>query len=184
MRYIIAQVMMLLVTVSLSAQTEHVRFLDVPLDGTIQQFQKELAAKGCRYDSATSAQLPKGIKAFKGSYANHDASMIIYHDETSGVVYQAMATISCYGEEVCESLFIEMNNQLQAQYGTLLSTKSIQYDHDSYGYTIMSNNREVIGVVGIFVTKDENTTDGYSVRVQYTDTANMRKHERLQENGS
>ena len=74
----------------------------------------------------------------------------------------------------------EINEQLQTEYGTFLSTKSIQFEHDSYGYTILSPQRVVMGVVGLFVTKEENSPNGYSVQVQYTDTANLRVHERQQ----
>ena len=74
----------------------------------------------------------------------------------------------------------EINEHLQTKYGTFLSTKSIQYEHDSYGYTILSPQRVVMGVVGLFVTKEEHSPNGYSVQVQYTDTANLRVHERQQ----
>ncbi len=66
MRHFLALVISLLATVCLSAQTEHVRFLGVTLDGTIQQFQEQLMSKGGTHDHQTSAALPKGTSAFKG----------------------------------------------------------------------------------------------------------------------
>ena len=104
--------------------------------------------------------------------------MFVFYDETTNLVYQAQAVITCHGEEACEEVFHDINNQLQAKYGTLLSTKSIQFGHESYGYSILSEQRVVMGDAGIFVTKNENSPDEYSVYVQYTDTANMREHER------
>ena len=155
MRHLLALLVSLLVTSNLSAQTEHVKFLGIPLDGTIQQFQNELTDMGCS-DGKVFLQL-EGMKAFKGSYAGHDALLMVFYDKTN-----------------------EINEQLQTEYGTFLSTKSIQFEHDSYGYTILSPQRVVMGVVGLFVTKEENSPNGYSVQVQYTDTANLRVHERQQ----
>ena len=170
--------LLLLLSLSSTAQTEHVRFLGIPLDGTIQQFQDELTAKDCNYDQTTSDLLPKGIKAFKGTYAGNEALLMVFHDETTNVVYQAKAVITCQGEDSCEVIFNKINEQLQTEHGTFLSTKSIQYGHETYGYTILSPERVVIGDIGLFVTKDENNPNVYLVQVQYTDTANMRIHEK------
>ena len=173
--------LLLLLALTATAQTEHVRFLGVPLDGSIQQFQEELTARECSHDPETSATLPDGVRAFKGTYAGHDALLFVFYDETTSLVYQAQAVISCQSEEACEAVFEDINSQLQERYGTLLSTKSVQYGHDSYGYTILSEQRVVLGDAGIFVTKDENSPDKYAMEVQYTDTANMRKHQSLPE---
>ncbi len=178
MRHILALVMSLLAMVSLSAQTGHVRFLGVPLDGTIQQFQEQLTSKGCTLDQQTSAVLPKGTSAFKGAYFGHDAMLIVFYDETTNVVYQAKAVVTCQDGQSCETVFNDINSQLQSEYGILLSTKSIQFGHESYGYTILSDQRVVMGDVGIFVTGDENHPGGFLVQVQYIDTANLRMHER------
>ena len=181
MKHILVFMMMLLVTANLHAQTEHVRFIGIPLDSTIQQFQEELTARGYTHDKETSAFLPKDVRAFRGPYAGHDALLIIFFDETTNVVYQAKAVITCQDEETCEAVFKEINGQLQEEYGTLLSTKSIQYGHESYGYTILSGQRVVMGDIGLFVTKDENSPNGFLVQVQCTDTANMRIHEQQSE---
>ena len=169
--------LLLLLALTATAQTEHVKFLGIPLDGSIQQFQEELTAIECSHDPETSATLPNGVRAFKGTFAGHDALLLVFYDETTSVVYQAQAVISCHGEEACETVFEDINSQLQTRYGTLLSTKSVQYGHVSYGYTVLSEQRVVLGDAGLFVTKDEKSTDKYSVQVQYTDTANMRKHQ-------
>ena len=168
--------LLLLLSLSSTAQTEHVRFIGIPLDGTIQQFQKELTVKGS--SDGKVFLILEGMKAFKGSYAGHNALLMVFYDETIDVVYQAKAVITCQGEDSCEAVFNEINEQLQTEHGTFLSTKSIQYGHDSYGYTILSPERVAIGDVGLYVTKEENSPNGFLVQVQYTDTANMRLHEK------
>ena len=180
MKHILVFILALLVAINLSAQTEHVRFLGIPLDGTIQHFQDSLTANGCSLDPKTSDLLPKGMRAFKGGYSEYDALMIILYDETADVVYQVKAIITCQGEETSDSVFNVINQQLQSEYGTLLSTKSIQYGHESYGYTILSKERVVVGDIGLFMTRDENNPNVFLVQVQYTDTANLRVHERQQ----
>ena len=167
-----------------SEQTEHVKFLGIPLDGTIRQFHESLTANGFRFDQKTNDLLPKGMRAFLGTYAERDAMVIVLYDEVADVVYQAKAIITCQGVINSDSVFNEINGQLQSEYGTLLSTKSIQYGHEAYGYTILSKERVVVGDIGLFVTKDENYPDVFLVQVQYTDTANLRIHERQQSGDS
>ena len=169
--------LLLLLSLSSTAQTEHVRFLGIPLDGTIHQFQEELTTKGC--SDGKVFLILEGMKAFKGSYAEHDALLMVFYDETIDVVYQAKAVITCQDEETSEAVFNEINEQLQTEHGTFLSTKSVQFGHDSYGYTIFSPERVVMGDVGLYVTGEENNhPNGFLVQVQYTDTANMRLHEK------
>lgn len=128
MKHLLTLIMTVLVTASLNAQTEHVRFLGIPLDGTIQQFQEALTAIGCSQEK--EILLPKGVVAFNGSYGGHDALLMVFYDETIDVVYQAKAVITCQGVDSCVTVFNEINEQLQTEYGTFLSTKSIQYGRD------------------------------------------------------
>ena len=67
--------LLLLLALTATAQTEHVRFLGVPLDGSIQQFQEELIARECSHDPETSATLPDGVRAFKGTTCKSDTAV-------------------------------------------------------------------------------------------------------------
>ena len=50
------------------AQADHLKFMGIPLTGTITQFQLKLAAKGVKYDKAMSQQLPTGVRMFNGTF--------------------------------------------------------------------------------------------------------------------
>lgn len=50
----------------LYAQSGHLSFMDIPIDGTISEFQAKLKGKGIRHDVKGSAELPVGRRMFKG----------------------------------------------------------------------------------------------------------------------
>ena len=56
-----------LFTLVLNAQTEHMKFAGIPLNGSIEQFQKKLVAKGFRLNAKVSKMLPVGTRSFVGS---------------------------------------------------------------------------------------------------------------------
>ena len=56
----------------LFAQTNnHIKFMGIPLTGTITQFQAKLVSKGCTYDKATSSSLSNGIKLYNGTFVGN-----------------------------------------------------------------------------------------------------------------
>jgi hypothetical protein len=46
-----------LIILSVHAQTEHAKFMGIPINTTITQFQQKLQAKGINYDQAASREL-------------------------------------------------------------------------------------------------------------------------------
>ena len=160
------------------AQSEHAKFMGIPLNGTIQQFHQKLVAKGCRHDTKTSSVISNGTRAFKGSFAGNDAFIYVYYDETTKIVYRAKAVISCSGEVMRDTKFNDLKGLLETKYGTLFSEKDTYEGHDSYTYPILSKQSgEMIGVAGIYVSKNEYSLDEYGIHVDYYDFANNKEHD-------
>ena len=69
MRKLFLLSLMLMFSFVLSAQTEHMKFAGIPLNGSIEQFQKKLVAKGFRLNTKMSKMLPVGTRSFVGTFA-------------------------------------------------------------------------------------------------------------------
>lgn len=53
-----------LMAMSMHAQNEHMKFMGIPLNGTIAAFQSKLQAKGIKYDAKMSAEIKDPCRAF------------------------------------------------------------------------------------------------------------------------
>ena len=169
---------MLITSLCVDAQTEHVKFLGIPLNGTIQQFHQKLVAKGCQHDAKVSSMISKGTRAFKGTFAGKDADIYVYYDETTKIVYRAKAVITCNSNNIRDIQFNDIKGLLDTKYGSLFAQKDTQDGYDSYSYPIFSEQTEqMIGSVGIYVSENEFGYHEYVLHIDYYDSANMLKHE-------
>lgn len=73
---------------------EHLKFVGIPIDGQIADFQKKLIAKGFKYDKLASSDLPKGQRQFKGIYKSKDADVTVFYDRKSNNVYKVVTQVS------------------------------------------------------------------------------------------
>ena len=70
--------------------TKHLKYMGIPINGTITQFQAKLIAKGCVHDKLTSNSLGVGCRAFKGHFIDNKVSIFVYYDESTKIVYKSM----------------------------------------------------------------------------------------------
>ena len=94
-----------LTTLTSFAQREHLKFMGIPLNGSIDAFQTKLQAKGIKYDAKGSIQLKVGCRCFKGIFSGEKADFYVYYNEKSKIVYRAKAVISCINKEKGEEKF-------------------------------------------------------------------------------
>ena len=72
---------------------EHMKFMGIPLNETINQFQTKLSAKGVTVDVAANKTIGVGCRTFKGFFSGKDAQIFVYYDENTKVVYRAKAVV-------------------------------------------------------------------------------------------
>ena len=89
MRKLFLLSLLLMFSFVLSAQTEHMKFAGIPLNGSIEQFQKKLVAKGFRLNTKMSKMLPVGTRSFVGTFAGKKGNIAVYYDSETKNVYGA-----------------------------------------------------------------------------------------------
>ncbi len=165
-----------LFTVSVLAQ-QHLQFMGIPLNGTINQFQQKLQAKGVRYDRQDSAITPVGTRVFKGTFAGYAAKIAVYYDETTKQVYAAKAYIDIVTEDRANSIATDFEQSIKTKYGDCLLID----DDDTY-YILDSTKQQVLGFITIYIRQDEsyiNYPYNYSVHIQYNDFLNTNEHDSI-----
>lgn len=163
---------MMMLAITCQAQSNHMKFAGISLDGTITQFQKKLETKGYVINSEINSILPVGTRAFKGTFMGKKASIAVYYDGKTKNVYAAKAYFENLTEERAEQEIDNVKDLLHQKY-----LEGIFRDGDErpnfYVFTEDGN---------IYVyTKENENMFGYpfhfSLHIEYTDSENSQKHQ-------
>lgn len=94
MKRVLCFLMCSLFTLALQAQTGHLKFMGIPLDGTIDQFQAKLIAKGVKVDADLN-KLASGepCRYFRGLFTGRKSIIKIKYNHKTKKVWGAMVVI-------------------------------------------------------------------------------------------
>lgn len=161
----------ILVSLFCAAQSEHMKFMGIPLDGTINTFQSKLAAKGLKPDVQLNRKLEVGVRAFNGSFAGHKADIYVYYDEKTKIVYRAKACIDSENNNIAEQTFKTFKSQIEDKYYSQYIINTDTYDgHESIHYLML------FGVIDLyFSTYTDAYPTLYCVHIDYYDITNYNK---------
>lgn len=177
----------LLFAIASFAQTSnHIKFMGIPLTGTIAQFQAKLVAKGCSYNKAASASISNGTRAFKGTFVGNKVDIYVYYDIKTKIVYRTKAVVSGVSEDLAEQEYSKIKDLLSQKYGSdsedmYVGTKD---GKESVSFISANDEGEINGSIDLFITQDEETwiraPFNYNLHVDYNDRINTNKHENQQ----
>lgn len=159
--------------VAAMAKDAHIKFMGIPLDGSINAYEQKLAAKGMQNDREYNATTPVGSRRFSGQFCGYDAHVIIYYDAASKIVYRAKAYISSEDHNFIAGIYREFAEALDKKYADWDGTPDTYNHYDSYSWT------SSLGEIDIYRSDFE--VDGYptmfSVHLDYWDEINNQQHE-------
>lgn len=93
---------MIFAIASFAQSNVHIKFMGIPVTGTIAQFQAKLVAKGCTYNKVASASISNGTRAFKGTFVGNKVDIYVYYDTNTKIVYRTKAVVSGVSEDIAE----------------------------------------------------------------------------------
>lgn len=159
---------------------QHLKFMGIPLNMSIDAFQKRLAANGIRYDRAQSARSPYGVRCFEGRFTGKECNIFVYYGKDR-TVYRAKAVYGNENQKWTEQYYDEAKAMLAAKY---------EYDNQEEGtfegkpsftvYVTDATGEKSLGQIDLYQTKfesDEYDFVNYSVHVDYRDFTNGNKHD-------
>lgn len=164
--------------ISISAQAEHLKFMGIPLTGTITQFQQKLVAKGITYNKKASAAAPIGTRFFSGKFAGSKAEIIVWYDADTKIVYGAKAVYECHSTTIRDSKYNELKPLLSTKYAEEYIQTGDRNGHEAFIVNVKDDSGESIGGVFLYCDQEEFPyNDIYYVYVEYMDTNNYLKNE-------
>lgn len=162
----------------LPVQAEHLKFMGIPLTGTITQFQQKLAAKGVTHDKKASATVPVGTRFFSGTFAGSKAEIVVWYDADTKIVYGAKAVFDCYSTSSRDLQYNDIKNMLSAKYSEELYGTDYENGHENYKISIIDDEGNTIGVISLYCSQGEFPYDEiYFVQVEYLDALNYIKNQ-------
>lgn len=174
MKKTLLMIVLMLSVVMANAQEEHMKFAGIPLNGTIDRFQSKLIAKGYKSNSYLNKRLPKGTRAFDGTFAGEKADVAVYYNETSKIVYGAKAYFDNLTEEKAKDKLENFKLLLKQKYYDGEFSEGEHNNYPSFEITTY------LGAVYGYLNKNADL-EGYpyhfSVHLEYYDTKNARKYQ-------
>ena len=171
MKRIFSFFVMLVLTLGVMAQTQHMKFMGIPLNGTISTFHQKLVAKGCKHDVKRSKAVGVGCRTFTGTFFGEAAIIFVYYNAKTKVVYRAKACIERSSEDDIIRKYDEVKSALEEKYPDANIAKGECDGYESIGfYTVQ-------GAIGLYVTRSDNYSYDYALHIDYWDDANNKKNE-------
>ena len=168
-----------ILAMSMPAQAEHLKFMGIPLTGTITQFQQKLAAKGVTYDKKMSEKSAVGVRWFNGTFAGSKADIIVWYDADSKIVYGAKAVYECFSTNSRDNMYNDLKSMLSTKYSEESCEEGYKDYHENYTIRVTDEyGYSLIGVITLHCTQGEFPYDDtYYVHVEYLDFENYSKNQ-------
>ena len=148
---------MIFAIASFAQSNVHIKFMGIPVTGTIAQFQAKLVAKGCTYNKVASASISNGTRAFKGTFVGNKVDIYVYYDTNTKIVYRTKAVVSGVSEDIAEQEYSKVKKLLSQKYveitvkmqSCLIKGADGQIKLNSYGQMLaIERSRLIAGVAG------------------------------------
>ena len=174
-RFITLMVLIMLAFASIHAYgEEHLKFMGIPLTGTITQFQAKLKAKGVTIDAALNKTVEAGARVFKGSFSGHKANIIVFYDTSSKIVYRTKVMFLSIDEQVLIDKYYYFADLFRQKYTK--ADINTEINDNGYEATLLfipatEPNSEYKYVGKIEMYRDYGAYTG-ELHIDYTDTIN------------
>lgn len=159
-------------TLGAMAQSQHLKFMGIPLNGTISAFHQKLVAKGYKPYVELNKQSGPGARSFKGTFFGREAYIHVYYNPKTKIVYRAKAVLEYTSEEDMQSVYQELKVALGEKY-----SGALMFENEYSGYERLSCFVDN-GGIDLYCTKiDDSYLTYYLVHVDYWDDINSKKNE-------
>ena len=180
MKKIISVFFAICLCMAASAQ-QHMKFMGIPLDGTIDNFALKLKAKGVTYDAAESKAAGKGIRKFCGTFMGEMATFTVFYNYKSKIVFSAVAELYYPTVESAHTPFVNLNDQLQQKYPDATCKEYTGPDGKTDGLAFDIFDETGDNRIGFILQTLRVPSSGYGISIclTYTDTDNLMKSEKI-----
>lgn len=179
---LVSLLLLLCAPLQVSAQ-QHLKFMGIPLTGSIDNFQRKLAAKGIQPDREFNRIMPFGSRCFKGRFTGKSCTIHTYYTDNK-IVYRAKAVYSNDNEGLADQFYEEIKELLQTKYPNGLVKNSTYEGYDAFDVMVLAADGEtVLGFINLYKTRYGMSVIDYeyAIHVDYTDyiNSNAKENEKM-----
>lgn len=182
MKKIISVLFALCLCMAASAQ-QHMKFMGIPLDGSIDNFTLKLKAKGVTYDAAKSKILPPGSKLYNGTFMGEKATFVVYFNTKSKVVFGVMVDMPFSSTELAYTPFKNIAEQLLKKYPKAVyqANKNSKGNMDGLSFSIPNETetKRMGLIIQTLCPSKSLLDDDCNINLMYTDVENFQKSEAI-----
>lgn len=178
-----------LVCFCIVAHAAHLKFMGIPITGTITAFQSKLQTKGCKI-SKDNILLPSGIRKFKGVFAGKDCEILVWYNHRTKYVYRVRAIVDC-GEstETAHNTFDFYKDLLKKKYEGVALTSDMLEDSKCKEYEFdmaviqppIEVGAQALGVIDVHIIEYDGYNEypkTYGVAITYEDFEESSKNDK------
>lgn len=154
----------------------HVKFMGIPLNGSIDAFQQKLSKKGIRVEKLLNHFAEIGTRVFSGSFAGKQCTIFVYYTKDK-TVYEAKAVYHNEIKSNVDDFYTEITSMLKEKYpedeqNAKLDTETANITYEVY---LRDSFDRLYGGILVYKTPEK---DGLTsaVHIDYIDSANLVKN--------
>ena len=180
MKKIISVLFAFCLCMAASAQ-QHMKFMGIPLDGTVDNFTMKLKAKGVTYDAAKSKAAGQGCRVFNGTFMGENATINVAYNPKSKMVFSAAVEMQYPTVESAHIPFLNLTESLQRKYPNTTPEGNRGPDGDVIGLAFNIPDETGGNSIGFILQslKTPSFGSGISICLMYTDMDNFEKSEAI-----
>ena len=155
---------------------EHLVFMNIPLNGSIENVRNKMISKGLKI-SPFNKQVGKGVRAYDGVFAGMESIICILYDPNSKLVHSALVSCLPMDQDKATTKSVELEYSFKKKYGDerVIQAES-NIDDFLAGLIIQKNVYLDEGEINLKFSVDHETNKGYITNI-YKDKKNFNKIE-------
>ena len=175
-----ALMIILAVLMTVSVNSQHLKFMGIPIDGNINRFSAKMSAKGFSISPINRYTGP-GQRVMRGTFFDQPAEIWINYNISTKIVYSVRVQFFSEDSDVCGSFMKEIKKVIEDKYMFLPDTGKTKGGDDIDIYHIFNEEMILVGDIYIGISQ---ATDyfGYHLNLTYEDLENKEKNDTKKNN--
>ena len=159
----------------------HMKFMGIPLNGSVEMFTQKLKAKGVICNVGKSKLAPSGAKICDGPFMGQNSEFMVFFNTKDRNVFSVLVTMEYSSLDLAYVMFERISNQLKEKYPNAVVGVMDDSDGAPEGLKFSIPDERETKVLGFIFQKlvkpDGYMTNKYGISLLYSDVANFQKSE-------
>ena len=158
-----------LLTLNISAQVNHMKFMGIPITGKISSFQSQLIQKGFK----KTRNLGETARIYEGYFAGKKAEVFVNFIEKTKIVYRVKVVIGYNAESILQREYEDFADKLKLKYKDGI-IEDIEHEGKPAIYiSVYEDDYTRLGSVSLFTHKEDSFFSPflYYLHIDYVDAA-------------